>query len=41
MFLVSLDYQLNQMVTHDVSFGEVDELDPVDSGNYSLGFDES
>jgi hypothetical protein len=41
VFLVSLDYHVNEVVPYHILLGEIDELDAFHAPNYSLSFDES
>lgn len=41
VFLVSLDYHVNKVVTYHILLGEIDELYAFHAPNYSLSFDES
>ena len=41
MFLVSLDYHVDEVMSYHIFLGEVNEFDTINSGDYSLGFDES
>ena len=38
---VSLDYHMNEMMTYYIFFREIDELDALDTRNYTLSFYQS